>query len=180
VADVTLSSNTAVGGDWGKYSGQGSLGEGGGLFVGYATATLTNVTLSSNDAKGGTGKTAGGGAYGGALATENTSTVALTNCTLSFNSAVGGDASSGTPGSAYGGAIVLACGVNYTEPAQLTLRDDTITGNTAQGGKSGSVIGSAYGGGLYVWGGTPTLTSTPSRSIIPPATSRTISTGRTL
>jgi hypothetical protein len=156
---VTISSNTATGGPSGKVGDWAGNARGGGLYVvattAASTATLTNVTFSSDAALGGKGKSSGGWAEGGALCVQgidysgSVCTVTLTNCALSSNTAVGGDAASGFyPGGARGGAVA----VGGHSPAVVTLSSDTITGNSAQAGKAGNVIGQAEGGGLCIFG----------------------------
>ena len=65
---------------------------------------------------------------------------------------LGGNGGPGKPGGnggyAYGGAVYVASGT-------VTLRNDTVTGNSAQGGAGGGgsqngVAGLAKGGGLYI------------------------------
>lgn len=145
LTNVTLSSNIAMGGK-GQTGGGEALG--GGLYVEYATVTLSSVTLSSNAALGGYGQSQGGGAWGGGLYLDYGNFVSLTGCTLSSNRAVGGNAApSGTAGGAFGGALFVRTWHSDT----LTLRNNAVTGNSAQGGTAGSKIGTAQGGGIYIF-----------------------------
>jgi hypothetical protein len=142
---VTLSANVATGG---KGKDVGGDARGGALCVyGGSSATLTNLTLSSNTTQGGYGGSWGGDARGGALAVYCCA-LALTGSTFSSNQAVGGaPRSGGTGGGAYGGAVHFMG--NQFNPSTLTLRDDRIAGNSAQGGPAGSRTGAAQGGGIY-------------------------------
>jgi hypothetical protein len=157
-AGTVISGNQAIGSPGAQITSgavERTAGKGGGLFVAGGTATLNNVSLSSNTAKGGGGALgsvkSGGDAFGGAIYVAG-GTVALSNDTLSSNTAVGGtggSSSSGTGGkggSGYGGALYAAGGALY-------LHSDTISGNSAQsgpGGSPGGCAGSASGGGLYI------------------------------
>src|SRR6516225_8011232 len=129
----TLSSNKAVGGNGGEGSvnsitssaggagsngvvtgpgGNGGAGSGGGLYLAGGSVTLTNNTLSSNQAVGGSGGPGGfdpapftfrggaggngGAGLGGGMYAAGGS-VTLTNDTLSSNSAGGGTGGAGGP-----------------------------------------------------------------------------------
>ncbi len=103
-----------------------NTGSGGGIFN-DGTLTLTNSTVSGNDAKGGSGAGAGG--------IYNLGTLTLTNSTVSGNSS-----SRGCCGGIYGGAVTL---VNSTVSGNtgdgigpgrtLTLTNSTVSGNTGDG-----------------------------------------------
>jgi hypothetical protein len=134
---------------------RGGSAYGGGLYVAGGTVTLANVTLSSNTAAG-----RNGNAYGGAVYVAG-GTVTLTGDTLSSNSAVGGAGAQGpvyiAPGNGYGGAVYVAGGA-------VTLTGDTLSSNTAVGGVGGTAPsgtggngGNGYGGALYAAGGRVTL-----------------------
>jgi hypothetical protein len=188
----TLSGNQAHGGNGGNGTsgangGGGGAAFGGGLFVGGGIVTLTNDTLSANQAQGGGGGngsvsvgSAGGGGNGsgGGLDVVPGATVTLTNDTLSGNQAQGGNGGhggqggfgagdqggagptgqAGNGGSGVGGGLFVAA-------ATVTLTNDTLSANQAQGGTDGSVGpqgdgGNASGGRLYVGAGATTLTNT--------------------
>jgi hypothetical protein len=171
----TLSSNSAQGGTggtgglgssivffgWGR-GGAGGQGSGGGLHVSQGTVTLSNDTLNSNSAQGGSGGRGalplvffpgfvlpkhgtggaggnGGGAQGGGLDVAG-GTVTLSSDTLSGNSAQGG--SGGDGGHTFS--------TNGTEPS--------LPGDYNAGGNGGNG-GGGVGGGLDVTGGTVTLTN---------------------
>jgi hypothetical protein len=159
---------------WGGYYWliPGGDGDGGGVFVAAGTATLTNVTLSSNSAQGGQGAVTpdglmsvkAGSGLGGALCVAGGG-VSLTNSILSANSAQGGQG--GRPGSGWGGGLFVTGGT-------VTLTSDGLSSNTADVGggvcvSAGTVTmtsdtvssntASNYGGGVYVSAGTVTMTS---------------------
>jgi hypothetical protein len=168
--------------------GSGGTGLGGGLYAAQGTVTLSNDTLSGNSAQGGAGGPnlyyggpggqGGTGAGGGLYVTQDTAT--LSNDTLSGNVAQGGgggDAgelrSNYYAGNGGGGGNGLGGGL-YADQGSATLSNDTLSGNSAQGGAGGSAgpfstnnyyagnggnAGSASGGGLYVAGGSATLTN---------------------
>jgi hypothetical protein len=142
VRNSTIQNNQAVGGVGppGKASvihgsgGAGGSAFGGGLYISAGAATLTNVTLSSNAARGGNGGM-GGNVVGG-------------SGSIDFG---GGDGGSGL-----GGGLYAAGGT-------LDLHRVTFTGNTADGGAGGEEHpgasarfvrdgspGKGEGGGLYI------------------------------
>jgi uncharacterized repeat protein (TIGR01451 family) len=186
----TLSGNQARGGH-GAYGGNpsgsnirglpggiGNNGAGGGLYVAAGSVSLTNDTLSGNQALGGTGGyggfgeryagnggIGGNGTGGGLFLAAGSAT--LTNDTLSGNQALGGMGGSG--GSAVGTPGIGGIGGNgtggglYLAAGSATLTNDTLSGNQALGGTGGtgghSVVqyggnggngGNSTGGGLYI------------------------------
>jgi hypothetical protein len=141
-SNEALGSNGAAGQPGGA-GGKGANAYGGGIFVAAGTATLTNVSLSSNNAVGGQGGSgygtgsggvgpggSGGAGSGGGIYLAAGS-ITLTNDILSRNQARGGNAGNGG-----GGSVV------YTNSA------------TARVGDSG---GAGCGGGMYLAGGSVTL-----------------------
>ncbi len=151
MTSVTVTSNTAQGGLSGRHWNAGTAGCGGGICVAGGTVTLTDSTLSSNVAQGGVPGweynigSNGGWADGGGVYVAG-GTVSLTGDNLSSNSAIGasdtGHKCKG--GSADGGGVFVAAG------GIATLRNDTLTGNSAQGGAGPTRNGPAQGGGLYI------------------------------
>jgi hypothetical protein len=142
-------------GGGGLYTSGGSAC-GGGLYV-SGPATLTGVTIAANLAQGGNGAdggapgylsvvgTLGGSAYGGGVYAVD-ATLTMTGCTVSSNKAQGGQGGrnpTGSDGNAFGGGLFVASA--STGSWTLTLHNDTITGNSAQGS-----FGS--GGGLVIGG----------------------------
>jgi uncharacterized repeat protein (TIGR01451 family) len=157
LSNDTLSGNQAQGGNGGNggnggkngNGGSGGAGLGGGLYVAMGSVTLSNDTLSGNQAQGGNGGTGGGEA--------------------GFK---GGNGGSG--GAGLGGALYVD--EPFVEAGNVTLSNDTFSGNHAQGGNGGTggtgggnggntsaggggSGGAGSGGGLYVAGGTVTLSN---------------------
>jgi hypothetical protein len=148
VSSSTLDQNQGIGGNNNHGTSPASLhgpgvGAGGGIDVFQGTVTISDSTLDHNDAIGGQGVTAatGGlgvgagivlfGGFGGA-------SVNMTDCTVSHNSAAGGPAGAGgTVGGAQGGGLFNDAG------ASLTLKNSTVSGNSARDGggiyRSGAV-----------------------------------------
>jgi len=125
--------NTAKGGNGGNgsgsgYLGNGGAGSGGGVYVGGGTVTLQTVELLSNRARGGDG-----GEYN---FTEGVTVGAY-------------DSSRGLGGNGLGGGLYVGGGA-------VTLTGDTVTGNAAYAGGSGSLgvptgsPGVASGGGIDI------------------------------
>jgi hypothetical protein len=131
--------NQAIGGDNDRGTfpaglhGPGS-GGGGGIDVYGGTATISASTLDHNDAidgQGVAGGTGGLGAGGGifSVGSFGGASVNVTDCTVSDNSAVGGPAGdSGSVGAAQGGGLFDDAGTT------LTLKNSTVSGNSAQNG----------------------------------------------
>lgn len=161
---LTLEGGTRVQNNQALAAGFGQDARGGGLYLAGGTATVSNASLSSNQAQGSPGLYGigvgyggggsgpggpGGNGLGGALYVAG-GTVTLTGDTLSANSAQGGPGGAGSPGgpggNGFGGALYAAGGT-------LTMRNDTVTDNAAVGGAGGSGSGSpgkGEGGGLYI------------------------------
>jgi hypothetical protein len=130
VEHSVIRNNQAVGGNGGADFGPGGWATGGGLYIFGGTASLLDVTLTSNTARGG-----GGGdrvkVYDGGV-----------KHSFTFIPATDG-------GNGLGGAIYAAAGL-------LSLQDSTVTHNAARAGSGGSNgntkarDGVALGGGLYL------------------------------
>jgi hypothetical protein len=144
---TAVQNNQALGGGGGTHSRPGTSptggsAYGGGLYVAGGMGTLINTTLFSNIAQAGPG----GNIY--------------------YSSTFGGSWPVGQPGgNAFGGAL-------YVTGGTVTLNADTLSSNTARGGKGGSGIqmppgtsgpggrgGNGFGAGVYVSSGTVALTS---------------------
>jgi hypothetical protein len=135
VQSSTVRNNQAVGGIgpsgtkgfFGSYGAPGGSAFGGGLYISAGTATLTNVSVSSNAARGGAGGKGG------------------TGLNLSGRHHI--DFGGGAGGNGLGGGLYAAGGT-------IDLHHVTVTGNTADGGAAGkgggSSPGSGEGGGLYI------------------------------
>ncbi len=148
----------------------GSQAQGGGLFNNGGNVTMTNVTFEYNDATAAAGQNAqGGGLYSAG------GTVTLNNVALTGNEVIGGNGASGTANQHTGGTGGNAQGGGiYTTGATVTLSGGSATGNTIEAGDGGNgaagtalnlvggqggIGGNAQGGGVYVEGGSLTLTN---------------------
>jgi hypothetical protein len=164
--------------------GAGGGGFGGGLYQAGGSVTITNATVVGNLAAGGTGGSVssaqsdisgnGGAAAGGGLDVAG-GTLLMSNDTVKTNFAQGGRgghfsglARAGTGGTGSGGGIYVGGGT-------VTLQAINLSSNQATGGDGGNGLGdvlltsaaamaeygfggSGLGGGLFVGGGTVTLT----------------------
>ena len=143
-ADLTILGGNAT--DNGTVSG---VATGGGILVsGAADLTLTNVTVTSNDAVGAagsgsdsSGKDAMGGGIGlldaGASLTLAGSTIS-SNTVLAGAGQAGADGAVGVNGGAGGLGGTASGGGVYSNGASLSLTENSsITGNTATGGNGG-------------------------------------------
>jgi hypothetical protein len=162
---LTLENLTLTGG---LAQGAGVAAEGGAVYN-AGTLTLNHVTVQSNQAQGSKGAdAAGGGLYVAA------GSVTLTNDTLSGNHAQGGNGGNGGSGVGGGkggnggsGGAGLGGALYVDEAGSVTLSNDTLSGNHAQGGNggnggsgsggSGGSGGNATGGGLYIVSGSTTI-----------------------
>lgn len=187
----TISGNVATGGNavaGTGGSGQGGRGEGGGIYTWAwggggcrppnAAVYLTNSTVSSNEAKGGTGvsgtaeadmsvggtggSAAGGGIYnlGGLSGLDPLSSISLSYTTVANNSATGGDGIDAdgpdrnpAGGNGFGGGI--------TSNLLASLANTIVSDNRALGGSATDggfplpqFNGSGFGGGLNHGGAT--------------------------
>ncbi len=124
-----------------------------------STATITDSTISNNEANG----VVFYGGSGGGLFTRGA--VTLTGSTVSGNIVTGGDVTGAGlvyGGDAFGGGATVEAG------ASLTLTNSTFSGNQARGGNATStlanspaVAGDAQGGGVYApYGGVTVRNST--------------------
>jgi hypothetical protein len=104
----------------GGVGGVGGAGSGGGVDVAAGTVTLTNDTLSSNQANGGVGGTGGVGGHGG-----------------NGGGVSGGTGQNGGSGGTGGGGGAASGVGMYVNGGAVTLTNDTISGNKAQGGSGG-------------------------------------------
>jgi len=127
----------------GSNGGNGGNGLGGGLYVASGTVSLNNDTLQNNHAVG------GNGGYGG-------------NGVIGYEGATGGKGGNG--GDGMGGGMYVASGT-------ISLTNDTMATNHAQGGNGGSggtggydggnggSGGNGIGGGIYYADGTLDLSN---------------------
>jgi len=128
------SSIEGTGGD-----GAGGGGLGGAIFNHTGTLNLTNITLSSNSAIGGTGSTNGSG-LGSAIFNLN-GTVNLNFCTIVGNTVSGSNGSDASKGAGDGAIYSLAFGNKIQDGtasiASMTIRNSIIYANA--GGSNGLV-----------------------------------------
>lgn len=164
---TTVSGNMAIGSAGSNSpTAPGCPAQGGGIFAtNGVVVTLAGITVTANDALGGSGGSGagaggnGGSAAGGGLELEGV-TARLADMTISQNHASGGEGgpggtSGGTGGEGYGGGIDSADG-------KLSLSADRLSSNSAIGGSgaNGSPIGAAgsgHGGGIGLRGSPTTV-----------------------
>jgi predicted outer membrane repeat protein len=121
---------------------------GGGIYT-SGTTTIQGSTISGNVVQAGF---ASDGLGGGIISLGS---LAMRECTVAGNSAIGGDDGGGGGGNAQGGGIDCAGVALFVNCA--------ITGNHTTGGSgvpiSGSNGGAGFGGGIYAYGASLTLTN---------------------
>lgn len=167
MTESTVEDNEALGGDGTPQENAGDA-EGGGLYLEGAfnspNVSITRSTFSGNVARGGSigaegghstnfaGTARGGAIYKGTIgiSTDNLN-MDIVNSTFNDNLAQGGDDHSNPsfhqyhPGLADGGALYLRTETNGV----VSLTNDTIAGNTANGGDTpGGNSATSYGGGV--------------------------------
>jgi hypothetical protein len=177
LSNDTLSNNYVAGGSGGRggkgfssasvpaggSGGAGAGGYGGGLYVGNGSLSLANDTIAGNRVLGGFGGPGGNGGKGGAPIYS-------------------GETRPGGPGGAGGAGGAAAGGGLYVQQGNISLLNDTLSGDFVQGGGGGSggnggnggsklaldiyrggpggaggAGGAAAGGGLYVQQGNISL-----------------------
>lgn len=140
--------------------------EGAGLFVFYATVTVTDSTITDNSAENGIDSEGVGGGI-----EVNVGTLTMTDSTISENQAAWGagvlnqgtatmtnDTLSGNTAVQQGGCCLTnpTSGGGFYNDGTATLRNDTVSGNSA-----------TYGGGLLGNDGTVTLTAVLVANSVP-------------
>ena len=166
LSDLTVRGGAATGVSFGTQSGPGV---GGGIYN-DGFLNLSNVVVEGNTATGASpqpgegSQTGAGDALGGGIYCGFSSTLTMTNCVVRNNLAVGGRGHSGGldqlghfwPALAgcdgFGGGIFIDNGLGIA-----SIRNSTITSNTAQGGLGGipsrkkyTSSGKGIGGGIYI------------------------------
>jgi hypothetical protein len=127
---------------------------GGILLEGSAALSLSNCTLTDNEALG----TAAGGGFGGAIEDTSSGALNVTNSTFDANEAVGiGPNNPTTPGYilALGGAIDVSFNSNSTS----TISNSAFTWNQAKGGITGASAGGGALSNSSIIGATMTVTN---------------------
>lgn len=175
IDSLTLANMKAQGGAGGTahYAGGGGMGAGGALFVGSsADVTLTDVSFSSNQARGGAGGTSTGGigtATGGSLSGSGSlggygaggfGGGGNANASGGFGGGGGayrsGGFGAGSSGFYSGGGGLGAGGAVFVrQGGTLSLGAGTLSGGSVAGGAGGgfaATAGSAYGSGLFIQG----------------------------
>jgi fibronectin-binding autotransporter adhesin len=126
--------------------GTGASGLGGGIEVFAGSLTLSNSTITGNQAIGGPGGPGGtGGLARGAGLDAVGSSVAINNTTILGNLAQAGPGSTGEPGGyAHGGGV-------FNGDSTITITNSTLADNSARGGAggAGAAGGVGQGGGYY-------------------------------
>jgi hypothetical protein len=164
---VTLRHNQAVGGDGNTAGTLAGTAQGGGLATsdanssrlpGGSTTTVSDSTITDNEAVGGRGADgeSGADALGGGLANLFGATLTVSASTVTGNQAFGGDGGAGgNGGSAQGGGLFndgpSTSPTNLGAPTTLTVLGSSVIDNQAQGGTAGvgsSSAGLGAGGGI--------------------------------
>ena len=148
IEGMTATGNMALGGD--SSSGSGSLGGGAFgavLFAEFATLTVRDFVMTSNESLGGSGFTGGLGA-GGAVMTS-ASTFTADRGFLIDNLAKGGSGAS-VAGSAGGGGLYLA-------GSTIQVINTIVADNVVDQGDTGSDVGGG-GGGFFFQGSSGSVT----------------------
>ncbi len=123
---------------------EGLANSGGGILLqGSASLSISNCTLTDNEALGITqapGDTAGGG-FGGAIEDDSSGALYVTSSTFGANKAIGIGANDSNVGTTYILALGGAIDVNYEATGPATISNSTFTGNEAKGGSPGASAG---------------------------------------
>ncbi|MBA4192194.1 MAG: hypothetical protein C0467_29835, partial [Planctomycetaceae bacterium] len=125
--------NSIPGGKAGN-GGTGGSVQGGGVFVGAVTLSMTDTTISSNAATGGNGGAGGRGGEGGDGAGRNF-----------YFSGGGAGSVGGNGGNGGGGGAADGGGMYVSGSETITIRSTTIASNSVTAGSGGT--GGAGGGG---------------------------------
>jgi hypothetical protein len=130
-------------------AGPGANGLGGAVYNAGGTLTLTNSTLSGNQALGGSSSTAGSTneAEGGGIINNLGGILTMIHCTLTGNKALAGSGAPNPSGSFFGSA--LGGGIENKGGSTLSVTNSTLFNNLAQGGTNSSGLnGLGLGGGM--------------------------------
>ncbi|MGZ9233957.1 MAG: S-layer homology domain-containing protein [Anaerolineales bacterium] len=147
VEDATFTSNLAQAGN---STGSGISGGlhadalGGAIAIEQSAAALSGIVATNNQVTGGNAVTNAGGAFGGAIFSENATSFVMTNSYISGNTARAGNAATGGFGA--GGGVLVLNSPTTIERVQL-ISNSAIGGNATGTGNAGP----AGGGGLYLW-----------------------------
>ncbi|HNB50474.1 MAG TPA: hypothetical protein PK530_00945 [Anaerolineales bacterium] len=161
--DITFLNNRALGQN--TSSGDGGQADGAAIRIESApagsTSVLQRVVFEGNQSIGGTGPDRGGIAFGALFVYD--STVLVEDATFTNNLAQGGNTTgngisqiNGLNADALGGAVAV-------ENGNITLNRIEVTNNHVRGGNAAGIGGGSYGGGIFVEG-VPPIVSTLSIS----------------
>lgn len=117
---------------------------GGAMGLEQSAVTLNRIVATNNQALAGNAAVNAGGAFGGAIFTEDASLFVMTDSYVSGNTARAGNAATGGVGA--GGGVMVFNSPATMERVQL-IANNAIGGNSTNGGNAGP----AGGGGLYLW-----------------------------
>lgn len=131
----------------GIYGNLRADGIGGGISVMEGNVTLRKVVVRDNQARGGDGKTYGGGGYGGGIFIENfdknkTTSVQIVESIIENNQAIAGNGTIG--GNGAGGGIDV-------DSSNITIDRSKIISNKVFGGNGSISAGPGAGGGVYIF-----------------------------
>lgn len=157
--DITFLNDRAIGQN--TSSGDGGQADGAAIRVESSPAGATNllqrVVFEGNQSVGGTGPDRGGIAFGALFVYD--STVVVEDATFNNNLAHGGNTTgsgisqiNGLNADALGGAVAV-------ENGNITLNRIVVTNNEVRGGDAAGIGGGSYGGGIFVEGMPPVVST---------------------
>ncbi|GAB4578741.1 MAG: hypothetical protein Fur0022_14770 [Anaerolineales bacterium] len=157
--DIVFRNNRAIGQN--TSSGDGGQADGGAIRIESSPAGATNllqrIVFDNNQSIGGTGPDRGGIAFGALFIYD--SDVVVEDSTFTNNLAQGGNTTgsgtsqiNGLNADALGGAVGV-------ENANVTLSRIVVTNNHVVGGNAAGIGGGAYGGGIFVEGVPPVVST---------------------
>jgi S-layer family protein len=147
IEDATFINNLAQAGNSTGNGTSGGLNAdalGGAMGLEQSSVVLKQITATNNQAIGGNAAVNAGGAFGGAIFTEDASSFMMTDSYVSENTARAGNATTGGFGA--GGGVMVFNSPATIERVQL-IANSAIGGNSTGGGNAGP----GGGGGLYLW-----------------------------
>jgi hypothetical protein len=159
IEDATFINNLAQAGNSTGNGTSGGLNAdalGGAIGLEQSSVVLNRITATNNQAIGGNAAVNAGGAFGGAIFTEDASSFIMTDSYVSGNTARAGNATTGGFGA--GGGVMVFNSPATIERVQL-IANNAIGGNSTGGGNAGP----GGGGGLYLWRSRTNIT--PSVSV---------------
>lgn len=150
VEDAIFTNNLAqAGSSTGKgiYAGLNADALGGAIGIELGKIiNLRRITITGNQIIGGNASENAGGAYGGGILVEETTSFSISDAYVANNTAIAGDAQTG--GNAGGGAINVVNSDQATFERVKVINNSAIGGNSTSGGNAGP----GAGGGMYIFG----------------------------